>query len=225
MDMGLQGAPLRRSQGVRPAEPLTRELIVATAARLVETDGAESLTLRRVARELDVSNSALAWHIGDRRRLLALVGADWLSSVAAPPADVDWVEWLACVAQAYRCAAHARPYLARLAIDAFAVLPVADTGALPHAVLSGLAAAGLDPERISDVYNVTLAAVVGFVALELATGDAVALGLASADQIAPGPPRFGVSQAVSAFDDSFSSLLALLRAALRRLDDEQPAAT
>ena len=217
--MERQEAPRReRRQGVRPPEPLTRELIVTTASRMVESDGADAVTLRRLARELDVSNSALAWHVGDRPRLLALVGAAWLASISVPPADREWTEWLGSVANAYRSAAQAHPHLARLALDGFAVLPASSTASLPHALLDGLAASGLDAATSAEISNVAIAAVVGFVALELARGDVPAHDAPDAADQEHGAAVFGIATGPVPFDQSFVSLVGVLRNSLGRID-------
>ncbi|MDG4800021.1 helix-turn-helix domain-containing protein [Micromonospora sp. WMMD980] len=63
--------------GYRPS--LSREAIAAAGLRLVETRGAEALSMRRLAGELGCSPMALYRHVSDKRELLVLV----LEQVAA----------------------------------------------------------------------------------------------------------------------------------------------
>src|SRR4051812_35932996 len=52
---------------------LTRDDVVDTALRLVETYGADALTMRRLADELGAAVTAIYWHVGNRDALLDLL--------------------------------------------------------------------------------------------------------------------------------------------------------
>lgn len=56
-------------------EALTREAIVATTRSLIETEGLDSVSLRRVAAALGVTAPALYAHVEDKRDLLRSVAA------------------------------------------------------------------------------------------------------------------------------------------------------
>ncbi|MGH7292076.1 MAG: helix-turn-helix domain-containing protein, partial [Myxococcota bacterium] len=47
-------------------EPVSAERILATAARLIELDGVEAFTMRRLAEQLGVAVTSIYWHIGGR---------------------------------------------------------------------------------------------------------------------------------------------------------------
>ncbi|MFJ5261297.1 TetR/AcrR family transcriptional regulator C-terminal domain-containing protein [Streptomyces sp. NPDC088387] len=51
-------------------EPLDRRRVAGTALRLLNEVGLEGLTLRAIARELDVKAPALYWHFKDKQALL-----------------------------------------------------------------------------------------------------------------------------------------------------------
>jgi TetR/AcrR family tetracycline transcriptional repressor len=53
--------------------PLTQDVVVDTALRLVEEYGAASLTMRRLADELGAAVTAIYWHVGNRDALLDLL--------------------------------------------------------------------------------------------------------------------------------------------------------
>jgi AcrR family transcriptional regulator len=53
-----------------------RNALLEEAARLVETDGVDALTLRELARRLDVSHAAPGHHFADKAALLAELAAD-----------------------------------------------------------------------------------------------------------------------------------------------------
>lgn len=87
------------------AMALDRELIVRTALRLLEEVGLETLSLRRLAKELGVNPSALYWHFENKQELLdemaraVVVTAVMHAGVPAPTRNT-WDDWLAHLARA-----------------------------------------------------------------------------------------------------------------------------
>jgi AcrR family transcriptional regulator len=71
-----------------------RAAILDEATRIIETDGIDKLTLREVARRVDVSHAAPAHHFGDRRGLLTAVAARGfgLLTAALESAGADFLE-------------------------------------------------------------------------------------------------------------------------------------
>ncbi len=57
----------------RDKRPLTRELIVDAALALLERDGLQGLSMRRLAQELGSGAASLYWHVGDKEELLGLL--------------------------------------------------------------------------------------------------------------------------------------------------------
>jgi AcrR family transcriptional regulator len=58
-----------------------RARIVSVARRIAERDGADALTMRRLAAELGVAHTAIYWHVGDRSALLGAVADDFLAEL------------------------------------------------------------------------------------------------------------------------------------------------
>jgi TetR/AcrR family transcriptional regulator, tetracycline repressor protein len=50
--------------------PITREVVIDTAQKLIEDEGAPALTMRRLAAELGAAVTAIYWHVGNREALL-----------------------------------------------------------------------------------------------------------------------------------------------------------
>jgi TetR/AcrR family tetracycline transcriptional repressor len=78
---------------------LTRQIIVATAVRLLKQDGLDALSLRKLAAELHVSAPTLYWHVASKRELLDLVADELVRSqeeagLDAPAPGQPWWEWL-----------------------------------------------------------------------------------------------------------------------------------
>lgn len=82
---------------------LDRDLIVRTALRLLDDVGLEKLSLRRLAKELDVHATALYWHFASKQELLDAMGRAMVQeAVAEGPLPATWQEWLAELARAQR---------------------------------------------------------------------------------------------------------------------------
>lgn len=54
-------------------QPLSRDVVVETALRLVEENDVSALTMRRLAGELGTAVTAIYWHVGNRDALLDLL--------------------------------------------------------------------------------------------------------------------------------------------------------
>ncbi|WP_037353612.1 TetR/AcrR family transcriptional regulator [Amycolatopsis orientalis] len=103
----------------RPAKPaLSREGIVAAALDVVRREGAERVTMRRLAKELDTGPASLYVYVRDTDELHAAVLDELLGEVptAASAADGDWRSRLWTVMSTYRDVLYAHPGLARVAL-------------------------------------------------------------------------------------------------------------
>src|SRR5438128_1992362 len=61
-----------RKRGATKA-PLTRDAIVDAAVRVLDADGADALTIRRLSQELETGPATLYWHITGKEELAELV--------------------------------------------------------------------------------------------------------------------------------------------------------
>jgi AcrR family transcriptional regulator len=76
------------------ARDLTREMIVEAAMRLLRELGVEKLSMRRLAAELDVTATALYYHVGSKDELLDAVITRLLRSAASVGESLPWQEAL-----------------------------------------------------------------------------------------------------------------------------------
>lgn len=82
---------------------VSADKILAVAARLIETDGAEALTMRTLAEQLNVAVTSIYWHIGGRDMILDRLVERLLGELAHLPADGDTpVERIASLARSQR---------------------------------------------------------------------------------------------------------------------------
>jgi AcrR family transcriptional regulator len=90
--------------------PRARE-IVATARSLLEADGPDALSMRRIADQLGIKAPSLYKHLPDKQALEAALIAHGFEEIATAFADA---QDLAAVAAAYRGYANEHPHLYRL---------------------------------------------------------------------------------------------------------------
>jgi AcrR family transcriptional regulator len=87
----------------RGREPITRDAIVDAALRLLDKDGLDELSMRRLADELDTGPASLYWHVGSKDGLLELIFDRVIGEVEMPAPEADrWQEQLKDVARAGR---------------------------------------------------------------------------------------------------------------------------
>lgn len=143
---------------------LTRDLVVSTAVGILRRYGLADLSMRRLARELDVQPGALYWHVGSKQELLVEVAAALLEAVPAPAPGDDPAAALAELAAQVRAALAPVPDAADVVGMAYAADPLS---APPLRTLRGLvAAAGVPVESEAAVTELLLHHVLGSVALE-----------------------------------------------------------
>jgi AcrR family transcriptional regulator len=69
---------------------LSRAAIVERALTVMDTEGPDAVTIRRVAQEFGVTPMALYWHVANKDELLAAMGDALLANVTPPPATGSW---------------------------------------------------------------------------------------------------------------------------------------
>ncbi|MET7641590.1 TetR/AcrR family transcriptional regulator C-terminal domain-containing protein [Streptomyces sp. NPDC005438] len=98
----------------RPRKPLlSRERIVATALRLVDADGLQAVSTRRLAAELGVSGPSLYNHFRTKDEILDAVADQVCSRVDLTMFEdgTPWDEALTRWARSYRAALRAHPHI------------------------------------------------------------------------------------------------------------------
>ncbi|MET0423120.1 MAG: TetR/AcrR family transcriptional regulator [Actinoplanes sp.] len=95
------GSP-RRPTPVRAAKnPLTRLDIVRTGLRIVQTEGIDAVSMRRVAAEFDTGPSSLYAHVTNKDELLQLMFDEMCALVPVPVPDGErWIEQIRELARA-----------------------------------------------------------------------------------------------------------------------------
>ncbi|GAA2360921.1 TetR family transcriptional regulator ActII [Nonomuraea africana] len=88
--------PWRKTRPVKPVKPqLTQALIVETGLRIVDAEGLDALSMRRVAQELDTGPASLYAHVANKDELLDLIYERVLEEIELPaPEPERWAEQL-----------------------------------------------------------------------------------------------------------------------------------
>src|SRR5437764_4470823 len=81
------GRPTERRRGRPPT--IDREAVLDTAIRLLDTEGVEALTMRRLASELGVSTMTPYRHVGSKDELLIVLVDRLAARLAYPPRPPD----------------------------------------------------------------------------------------------------------------------------------------
>jgi AcrR family transcriptional regulator len=145
------------------AERLSRTAILTAALRIVDDEGIDALTMRRLAATLEVNPMSLYHHLPNKAAVLAglaeLVFADLEQS--DPGDTVPWEEQLKVAARAYRSALRAHPNLAlQVLSDTSAVSEVVVVTVEPY--YRALDRAGLSPRQIFESVNTIVDFIHGF---------------------------------------------------------------
>jgi AcrR family transcriptional regulator len=91
------------AEAPRRREPLTRERIVDTALRVMDQEGLEAVTMRRIGRELGVEAMSLYNHVSDKEDILSGVVEAVMAGFAFPDDDrEEWTERARDAARAWR---------------------------------------------------------------------------------------------------------------------------
>lgn len=139
---------------------LTRHQVLQTAVQLVDRDGAAALSMRKLAKELDVEAMTLYHHVRNKQALEdAIVEHVMTEALARCDTDAPWRQVLA----AYGCALHRGLLDHPGAVPFFASRPAVTPTNLAHveAVLTVLCKAGFGAAHALLIVQTLAATVVG----------------------------------------------------------------
>jgi AcrR family transcriptional regulator len=150
---------------------ITREVVLAAALEIIDADGAEALSMRRLARALGRDPMILYRHAPNKAALLDGVAETVLAQLTVDPADPDWAAQLRAVARGYRALALAHPHVVPLLVTRPLATPLAlrPRGTLRplEDVLALLIAAGFSGSDALHIYRALFGFLHGHVLNEL----------------------------------------------------------
>jgi AcrR family transcriptional regulator len=155
-------------QPTRHRGRLSRALIVRTALRLMDEEGLDAVTMRRVGRELGVEAMSLYNHVHDKEDLLdGVVQAVMAEFRFDPSPDEDWLTQGRAAAHEWRRLLKLHPNVMTLLVER--KHPLTDASALrPMEVALGvLRRAGLSERDTVHAFQATGGYIFGFVMMEI----------------------------------------------------------
>ncbi|MEU8246128.1 TetR/AcrR family transcriptional regulator C-terminal domain-containing protein [Nonomuraea sp. NPDC048916] len=142
------------------SEPLSRARIVAAAIDLIEREGADAVSMRRIAAELGVGVMSLYNHVPNKDALLNGVAEAVLSEIEfTDDPDAHWTDRVRMQARAFRQIAHDHPRSTMLVVSrqlhsSAGLLPV-------ERALATLRSAGFDGVHAVRALRMFIAFIVG----------------------------------------------------------------
>ena len=138
---------------------LSRERVLAAALALVDREGLDALSMRRLGAELGVEAMSLYNHVPSKAALLDGVHEAILGEMPAPRRGRDFIETLRGMARAFRRVLLAHPQ----ALPIFGARPAVTEASLRHVetALAVLRGAGLSAQDSVSAFQVMVTFVVG----------------------------------------------------------------
>jgi AcrR family transcriptional regulator len=150
-------------------KPLSGERIIEAALRVMDQEGLEAVTMRRLGRELGVEAMSLYNHVEDKDAVLRGILARVLGDFELPgDRELDWIERIREMSRTFRALLLRHPGVIPLLSEKSG--PITDPRALApiETALQTLREAGLSQEETIHAYRAVVGFVVGNVALEIA---------------------------------------------------------
>jgi TetR/AcrR family tetracycline transcriptional repressor len=147
-------------------EPLTRERIIRAALRIMDEEGLEAVTMRRIGHELGVEAMSLYNHVEDKEEILDGICEAVLTEFRIPLAD-GWAEGARLAAHEYRRMLLAHPTVITLMTERKRPFTNPESLHVYEFVLEVFRLAGLSEADSVKAFHVFGGYILGFVTLEL----------------------------------------------------------
>jgi AcrR family transcriptional regulator len=152
---------------VRPRrEPLSRERIIQTAIRIMDEEGLEAVSMRRIGRELGVEAMSLYNHVRDKEDILDAICEAVIAEFQVPLAE-DWADGARRAAREYRRLLLAHPTVITLMTDRKAPFTKPESLRAYEYALEIFRTAGLSERDSVKAFHVFGGYILGFVTMEL----------------------------------------------------------
>jgi TetR/AcrR family transcriptional regulator, tetracycline repressor protein len=153
----------------RKRSRLTRDDVIAAGIRLLDQEGVGGLSMRALARELDVGPGSVYWQVRDKAELLRLILDDTLRDVVVPSKG-SWSERLASLLVSAREVLRPRPVLIPILWNAGWELGP-DTLRVAEQLVGLVAESGIPEADVPDAYWTVLTYLLGFVIAETSVAE------------------------------------------------------
>jgi AcrR family transcriptional regulator len=163
--------------------PLSRPVIIEKAIHLVDREGLDALSMRRLGLELHVEAMSLYNYFRTKAELLDGIHEALLASMPVPPGSADWERGVRALALGFRRVLTAHPRLVPL----FASRPAFSPGSMAQVerALALFRRAGFSIDESLSALNVVVAFIVGHALWQFGTLSDTEINYPSYDALSP----------------------------------------
>ena len=150
-----------------PRQKLTRDKVVEAALRVMDQEGLEAVSMRRVAREVGVEAMSLYHHVADKEDLLQGVCDRIMASFEFPADAGSWADRMKAGARSWRRLLQAHPDIMRLFALTHGPSPTSPESLLPtEFALRLIRDAGISERDTVQAFHAFGGYIQGFVLME-----------------------------------------------------------
>ena len=151
----------------KPRERLTRDRVIDAGLRVMDAEGLEAVSMRRVAREVGVEAMSLYNHVRDKDDLLQGICDRVMGDFVFPEPTEDWAELCKAGARSWRNVLQAHPDVMRLFAETHGPSPLSPGALLPtEFALRLLRDGGLSDRDTVQAFHALGGYIQGFVMME-----------------------------------------------------------
>ena len=150
----------------RARERLTHDRVVETALMLMDTEGLEAVTMRRLARELGVEAMSLYNHVDSKEAIYDGICARVLSEIEIPAETDDWLSEARQLAGSFKEVLGAHPNVVTLMYERKHPMRAAGGWRPMDAALRLFRRAGLTDRQVAQAYTVFGGFIFGSILIE-----------------------------------------------------------
>lgn len=148
-------------------KPVTRERVIETALQVMDREGLDAVTMRRVGRELGVEAMSLYNHVEDKEDILDGICEHVMAEFEFPEPGRDWEETVRRGARAWRRLLRAHPEVVRLFAQKRSPAQSPDSMRPMEFALRLFKEAGLSDRDTAQAFHAFGGYIQGFVMMEL----------------------------------------------------------
>ncbi|WP_460275762.1 TetR/AcrR family transcriptional regulator [Celeribacter sp. ULVN23_4] len=165
LPLSKQSKPRGRRKRKDGSPNLEKKAIVAAALKLIDVEGIENFSMRKLAKELNVYPTAIYWHLPNRNAVIGEVISSVLVDLVPDNFADDWKNGLIGMFRNYRDRVRAHPNIAPM-IGAQLVSNTSVDFEMVESILSALSEAGFNGPKLRAAYNAVIAAMVAYTTQE-----------------------------------------------------------
>jgi AcrR family transcriptional regulator len=147
-------------------DPLTRERVIQAALRIMDAEGLEAVTMRRIGRELGVEAMSLYNHVRDKEDILDGISEAVMSEFEIPERSGEWAGDARAMAMEWRRLLGLHPGVMQLLAERHKPLEGMAAYRPMDAALDALSGAGLSAREAAQAFNALGGYIMGFVMME-----------------------------------------------------------